>query len=719
MSKLNLARVLSNWLSPEKLNTNFDSITTIVEDTLSRSGLAPNAMEADLDLGLNRIINVGAPIDATDAVRLQDLNDLTVGAGSGGPIVSTDVTDFQEAVEDVVGSSVVAGTNVSVSYDDVTGKTTVSSTGSVAGTVDWVDVTGKPTTFAPSTHTHAESDVTGLVSGLATLTSGLAGKASLSHTHSTSDIVSLQEYIEDTVAGSLTAGTDITLSYNDPTGKLTISSTASGSGAGAGYRLLSEFASIDGGGINTANNDTAFAAAEAASDSTIYIPDGIYATTVDPTTLEKHYIGRGQIKYGSNYYPANLSSLLTLPSPASGLQITGWFTGDQVFSESEYKIIGPNVRKYDLAATYFQSSTIPHNSWFDINSGNSGYNGRLSLSVASGATSMTLTGSGDTDWIGHTFGFVQGQDAAVVSTHTVTNVSGPTVTFTPATAQAFNTSYGIKFAPRTWNGHTYVKVKHNGGGDGYGHIVRMTVGYAPPASEDHVFFTATGGQYGGDVNFSASGTYATGWESQYNDNGNDNAVIAQVDSFNRTNDTAARGAFWLGSLFQSVGSKPADAGHVLAGKWRVGLDTTRADLTTYKTTSDNLNVAINTKLGHRWVMNSTVSTAERSGHVVLGTGMYGNSIGDMFIESGNDGISDFIAMRFNRSSGNDARLRIRPNAVQINTDLAVAKSIGAGTDMFLASSGVLAFGAGSGNYLYQSGGHVYWHSSNGTSSLIA
>lgn len=43
--------------------------------------------------------------------------------------------------------------------------------------VTWDDVTGKPTTFAPSAHTHSQSDVTGL-------TTALAGKAASNHTHS-------------------------------------------------------------------------------------------------------------------------------------------------------------------------------------------------------------------------------------------------------------------------------------------------------------------------------------------------------------------------------------------------------------------------------------------------------------------------------------------------------------------------------------------------------
>lgn len=38
----------------------------------------------------------------------------------------------------------------------------------------WASVTGKPSTFAPATHTHAEADVTGLVAKLADLESRLA-----------------------------------------------------------------------------------------------------------------------------------------------------------------------------------------------------------------------------------------------------------------------------------------------------------------------------------------------------------------------------------------------------------------------------------------------------------------------------------------------------------------------------------------------------------------
>lgn len=480
----------------------------------------------------------------------------------------------------------------------------------------------------------------------------------------------------------------------------TSSTSTTTSISGAIYPILT----TDYGGIgdSTTDNATAFAAAEAANASTIFIPDGIYLTSVDPSTYKKHYTGSGIILYGSNAYPADFANVANKPTTWPVQGITGWFRGDQTFTDGgEYKTIGTNVRRYDLSARYFESNLIPHHAWFNINSGSSGYNGRFAVDVASGSTSATLTGAGDADWVGHTFAIIHGQDQPAISTHTCTGVSGTTINFTPATSGGPYTAglYGIKFAPRTWNGHTYIRVQHNGGGDGYGHIVRMRIGYDAPASEDHVFFTATGGQYGGDVDFVTDGCYATGWESQYNDQGHDVAVIAQVDSFNRTNDTGGRGAMWLGSLFQSGGSVPADAAHVIAGKWRVGLDTTRADMSTFVTGGDNLNAAINTALGHRWIMNSTHPYTGRGGALVLGTAMFGSTPGDMYIESGNDGTSDFIALRFNRTAPNDTRLRIRPTQVQINNALVVGGSIGAGTDISLGSTGILAFGPGSGNYL--------------------
>lgn len=61
----------------------------------------------------------------------------------------------------------------------------------------------------------------------------LNGKAATSHTHPASAITDFNEAVEDRVGAMVVAGTNITTSYNDSTGQLTINSTASGGGGGA------------------------------------------------------------------------------------------------------------------------------------------------------------------------------------------------------------------------------------------------------------------------------------------------------------------------------------------------------------------------------------------------------------------------------------------------------------------------------------------------------
>lgn len=257
---------------------------------------------------------------------------------------------------------------------------------------------------------------------------------------------------------------------------------------------------------------------------------------------------------------------------------------------------------------------------------------------------------------------------------------------------------------RTNSTQDYIRVRNFGAaGDVYGSLVRMEQRYQPPASQTHFFSTATVGQYGGDVSFvNTSGTYATGWESAYSDNGNDVAVIAQVDSFIRDNDTGARSCVWLGTFFKSEGAKPADAAHVVAGKWRVALDTTKADLSTHTAVNDLANVAINTAKGHRWVMNSVASINGRGGSNVWGT-FFGNQLGDMFIESGSDVSGDYISMRFNRVAGQDGRIRLRPNAFQCNVQVSFGQGLSVAQSISLGATGQLVFGAGSGNYLQFTG----------------
>lgn len=64
-----------------------------------------------------------------------------------------------------------------------------NSGGGGGGSSAWDDITGKPSTFPPSSHTHAISDTTGLQTAL-------DGKAASTHSHAISDVTGLQAALD-------------------------------------------------------------------------------------------------------------------------------------------------------------------------------------------------------------------------------------------------------------------------------------------------------------------------------------------------------------------------------------------------------------------------------------------------------------------------------------------------------------------------------------------
>ena len=57
-------------------NANVDKVNKAIEDSVSRSGAVPTEMQADLDLGGKRIINLGEPKGDLDPVRYKDIKDI-------------------------------------------------------------------------------------------------------------------------------------------------------------------------------------------------------------------------------------------------------------------------------------------------------------------------------------------------------------------------------------------------------------------------------------------------------------------------------------------------------------------------------------------------------------------------------------------------------------------------------------------------------------------
>lgn len=85
MTKITLGNVGSIQQNPttaqSEINTNFSTIQTAMDNTLSRDGTAPNQMGASLDMNSNTILNLPTPLDNFSPLRLIDVSTLN-GAGT-------------------------------------------------------------------------------------------------------------------------------------------------------------------------------------------------------------------------------------------------------------------------------------------------------------------------------------------------------------------------------------------------------------------------------------------------------------------------------------------------------------------------------------------------------------------------------------------------------------------------------------------------------------
>ena len=83
MAKLTLNSIGSRYGSVDALNDNFDAIEQAIENTLSLDGTSPNALQADLDMNSNDILNAGevnADTLRINGVLVEPTTGVTAGA---------------------------------------------------------------------------------------------------------------------------------------------------------------------------------------------------------------------------------------------------------------------------------------------------------------------------------------------------------------------------------------------------------------------------------------------------------------------------------------------------------------------------------------------------------------------------------------------------------------------------------------------------------------
>jgi hypothetical protein len=84
------------------INTNLHRLADAVENTLSRNGTAPNTMGANLDMNSRRMVNLPAPVNQTEPLRLKELQDILAHIYEI-PVAAT--VDFNTATVTATGST--------------------------------------------------------------------------------------------------------------------------------------------------------------------------------------------------------------------------------------------------------------------------------------------------------------------------------------------------------------------------------------------------------------------------------------------------------------------------------------------------------------------------------------------------------------------------------------------------------------------------------------
>jgi hypothetical protein len=143
---------ISSGYNISKINTNFQAIDTALQDAVSRSGQAPNQMDADFDMNGNDILNVdnidvntltidGVPI-VPGNVDLNPDSLVPTGGTDGQVLTKQSSTDYDTAWEDVpegipaggTDGQVLtkqSGTDFDVNWEDVPGELTLYDYGAV------------------------------------------------------------------------------------------------------------------------------------------------------------------------------------------------------------------------------------------------------------------------------------------------------------------------------------------------------------------------------------------------------------------------------------------------------------------------------------------------------------------------------------------------------------------------------------------------------------
>lgn len=245
---------------------------------------------AKSDVGLANVDNTA---DTAKPVSTATQTALDGKADTSHNHTASDVSDFTEVSQDIIGSTIVAGSNINVTYNDSLGEVTIAATATggtnatnlsastTSNSVSVLSDTGTDATIPAANGTDAgvltasdKSKLDGIAANATANSSDatLLNRANHTGTQTASTVSDFAETVRDTMGTALVAGTNVTITPND--GADTITIAASG-GTGSTNLSVSQSSSQV-----VVNSDTG-------TDATIPAVDDTNAGVMTPTELSR------------------------------------------------------------------------------------------------------------------------------------------------------------------------------------------------------------------------------------------------------------------------------------------------------------------------------------------------------------------------------------------------------------------------------------------------